>query len=234
MHYFTLWGLLTSHRRNYTWRLLAATYARLYWQLRKSSRVFCSGRSMGIFANAIKDENKGKTTYTSHLSTYCNTSIRIGLRDAPPTFQRALNIFLPGVRWEIYHVYSDDSVVIPKSNHHHIKDIDEWQTLLWQAEVALKLRKNDFFQNKMEYICHKRMPGCLAVASEKVDAINAEFSTDSTQMRSFLGAWNVNRRLTKTISKIAQPLNDYLRIKKVLKRARPYSWGSRCHYYVEI
>lgn len=48
------------------------------------------------------------------------------------------------------------------------------------------------------------MPGRLAAAIQNDDAIKtAAFLTDSTKMRSILGAWNKYSRLVKDFSKIA-------------------------------
>lgn len=55
------------------------------------------------------------------------------------------------------------------------------------------------------------MPRRLATASKIVDTIKtAVFPVDSTEMRSFLDACNVYRRLFQYFFKIARPVIDYL------------------------
>ena len=55
----------------------------------------------GYWQVPIAEKDKDKTTFTSHMGTFRYTRMPFGLRNAPSTFQRALDIVLSGVRWRI-------------------------------------------------------------------------------------------------------------------------------------
>ena len=85
-------------------------------------------------------------------------------------------------------------------------------TLLRSAGVSLKLKKCEFFQPKVDYLCHVITPGKPAVATENTKAFEyAAFPRNATQVRSFLSASNVYRRFVKNFLGIAKPLNKMLR-----------------------
>ena len=166
----------------------------------------------GYWQIPMADEDKDKTAFVTHLGTFRYKRMPFGLKNAPATFQRALDIILSGVRWQSCLIYLDDVIVFSKDAESHLEHLDEILTLLRKAGVTLKLRKCSFFQDRVNYLGHVVSPGKLAVASENRDAIHeAEFPRDMTQLRSFLGACNVFRRFVKGFAKIAGPLNNMLR-----------------------
>ena len=153
-----------------------------------------------------------KTTFTSYLGTYRYFRMPFGLRSAPPTFQRALNIILSGVRWQTYLIYLDDVIVFLKGAETHIRHVKEVLQLLGRTNVTLKLRKCSFFRPKVYYLGHVITPCELSVAVENSKAFaKAVFPWTVTQLRSFLGAANVYQRFVQKYSDIAQPLNSMLR-----------------------
>ena len=72
-----------------------------------------------------------------------------GLRNAPATFQRALDIMLSGVRWQICLVYLDDVIVFSRTVEQHVKHLDTVLSLLRSAGMSMKLKKCAFFQRKV-------------------------------------------------------------------------------------
>ena len=53
-----------------------------------------------------------------------------GLRNAPATFQRALDIILSSVKWQFCIVYIDDVIIFSKSVDEHLDHIDQVLTFL--------------------------------------------------------------------------------------------------------
>ena len=135
-----------------------------------------------------------------------------GLRNAPATFQRALDIILSGVRWQTCLKYLDDVIVFSKDVETHLRLVAEVLQLLQNTGVTLKLRKCAFFQPKVDYLGHVITPGNLSVAVDNSQAFaEAVFPRSVTQLRSFLGAANVYRRFVEKYSDIARPLKSMLR-----------------------
>ena len=74
----------------------------------------------GYWQIPIAPEDWHKTTFTCHCGTYQCKRLPFGLCNAPATFQRAMDMILAGVRWQICLVYLDDVIcVLPKSGGTH-------------------------------------------------------------------------------------------------------------------
>ena len=125
----------------------------------------------------------------TNLGTFRHLRMPFGLRNAPATFQRALDIILSGVRWQTCLIYLDDVIIFSKDITSHLAHVDEILTLLGQAGITLKLKKCEFFQPRVDYLGHVITPGKLAVALDNTKAFaDCTFPRNVTQMRSFLGA----------------------------------------------
>ena len=90
-----------------------------------------------------------------------------GLRNAPTTFQRALDIILSGVRWQSCLIYLDDFIVFSRTTEGHLSNVNEILTILRNAGVTLKLKKCAFFQPRVDYLGHFITPGKQSVATDK-------------------------------------------------------------------
>ena len=166
----------------------------------------------GYWQIPVADEDRDKTTFTSYLGTFRYLRMPFGLKNAPATFQRALDIILSGVRWQICLVYLDDVIVFSRTHAEHVEHLDTVLTLLRNAGVSLKLKKCQFFRTEVEYLGHVIGPGTLRVSAKSTEALRAcAFPKSLTQVRSFLGACNVFRRFVKDFSKIARPLTTMTR-----------------------
>jgi len=167
--------------------------------------------NFGYWQIPVAERDRDATTFTSHMGTYRFTRMPFGLKNAPATFQRALDIILSGVRWQTCLIYLDDVIVFSKTHDDHILHVDQVLELLRTAGVTLKLPKCHFFQPKVDYLGHVIMPGKLAIAGTATAAIReAIFPVTPTQMRSFLGSCNVFRRFVLNYAKVARPLTEML------------------------
>ena len=165
----------------------------------------------GYWQLPVAEEDRDKTTFTTFAGTFRYKRMPFGLRNAPATFQRALDIILSGVRWQTCLIYLDDVIIFSKDIESHLKDVDEVLRLLHQAGVTLKLKKCSWFTKKVHYLGHDITPGKLAVAKAPTDSFaKATFPTNITQLRSFLGAANVYRRFIRNYAHVSKPLTAML------------------------
>ena len=168
--------------------------------------------SSGYWQIPVAPEGWDKTTFTTHMGTFRYLRMPFGLKGAPATFQRTLDIILSGVRWQICLLYLDDVIVFSRTHEEHADHLDTVFSLLRTAGVSLKLKKCSFFQPKVHYLGHVISPGKLSVTDTAADAFKTfTFPRTLTQGRSFLGACNVYRRFVKGFAKIAHPLTDITR-----------------------
>lgn len=125
----------------------------------------------GYWQVQIPEQDRDKTTFVTHHGLFQYTHMPFGLRNAPATFQRAMDIVLSSVKWNFCLVYLDDIVVFSPDAKRHIEHLDHVLTLLRQAGLTIKLKKCYFLHERIEYLGHAITPGELRVASKTVTAV---------------------------------------------------------------
>jgi len=166
----------------------------------------------GYWRVPLRKDDQEKTAFTTHCGIYHWLSMPFGLTNAPATFQRALDIILSGLKWQICLVYSDDVMIFSGNAKQHFKDVDTVLHRLREAGVTLNLVKCTWFSDEVEYHGHVVRPRQLHVHKKNVDALeHAKFPTTKTQLESFFGLCNVYRRFVKDSAKRAKPLNALTR-----------------------
>jgi hypothetical protein len=65
----------------------------------------------GYWQIPVDPLDKEKTTFTSHEGLYQFRRMPFGLKNAPATFQRFVDITLTGLAWKVCLVYLDDIIV---------------------------------------------------------------------------------------------------------------------------
>ena len=89
-------------------------------------------------------------------------------------------------------MYLDDIINFSKSWEEHIVHVDDILSVLEKASVKLKLRKCEFFVEKIKYLGHVVKPGTLEVDAARTAALEqVRYPQTQTQLRSFLGLCNV-------------------------------------------
>ena len=160
----------------------------------------------------VDPADRPKTTFTSHEGLFWFLRMPFGLRNAPATFQRFVDITLAGLTWKVCLVYLDDIIVFSRSNEDHLAHLDTVLHRLYSAGMTLNLKKCHFFKDTVGYLGHVIRPGKLAVAEKNTKALHsASHPTTQTELRSFLGLCKVYRRFIRGFAKLAAPLNALLR-----------------------
>ena len=74
----------------------------------------------GYWKIPLHEADRDKTTFCPHAGTYPFIRMPFGLRNAPATFQRAIDILLSGLEWKTCLVYLDDIIVYATSREAHL------------------------------------------------------------------------------------------------------------------
>ena len=173
----------------------------------------------GYWQLPIAKEDQDKTTFTCHAGSYKWIRLPFGLRNAPATFQRAMDIILSSVKWKYCLVYLDDIIVFSASQEDHLNHLRSVLQLLREAGATLRLKKCEFLKTRVKYLGHEILPGKLKILQKNLDAIEqAKAPTTKTQVRSFLGMCNMYRRFIAGYAQIAFPLFQKTR------KDEPDSW----------
>ena len=147
------------------------------------------------------------TAFTSHEGLYEFVRMPFGLKNAPATFQRALDMILSGYNWKTCLVYIDDVIIYSRTGEDHLRDVDSVLQVLKQAGVSLKFDKCRFFTDSVRYLGHIIRPGTLEVDDSHVRALKlAKPPKTTSELRSFLGFTNVYRRFINNYTETARPL----------------------------
>jgi Reverse transcriptase (RNA-dependent DNA polymerase) len=125
----------------------------------------------GYWQVSMHPDDRDKTTFTCHVGTFRFKRMPFGFRNAPSTFPRAMDVILPGVRWQNFLCHLDDIIVFSSSTESHVEDLVKRLSLLRDAGVSSRLDKCHFFRRRVNYLGHVIKPGKLSVKATKVDSI---------------------------------------------------------------
>ena len=150
-----------------------------------------------------------------------------GLRNAPPTFQRAMTVTLAGLE-HCAVVYIDDILVYSKNQEDHVTHLDQVFAALDKERYHMRLAKCEFMQRKVEFLGHCLCEEGISTQQDKVDAIK-EWKTPFTtrkQVKSFLGVAVWYRVFIHKFSTIAAPLFELTSSRK------RFEWTEECEQAV--
>lgn len=144
-----------------------------------------------------------------------------GMRNAPATFQRLVNIVLGEV--PNCTAYLDDLVIHSATWSDHISTLTDVFQRLEKASLTLNLAKCDFGKATVTYLGKKVGRGQVRPVAAKVEAI-ASFPAPTTrrQLRRFLGMIGYYRTFCKNFSTVVAPLTNLLSPKIA------FQWSPKC------
>jgi len=168
----------------------------------------------GYWQIPVSEEDKHLTGFTCHSGAWKCVRLPFGLCNAPATFQRAMDMILAGVKWQICLAYLYDVIVFSRCPEEHLQHLDEVLTRLGYAGVTLKAAKSHFFQEEVEYLGHVIRLGRVHVLEKNLRALRGlRYPETQTQMKSFLGMRGIYRRMLVDFAKIAKPLTALMSTK---------------------
>ena len=143
-----------------------------------------------------------------------------GLKNAPPTFQRAMTIALSGCE-EFCVVYLDDILVFSCNPNAHIQHLRRVFQQLKDHGYHVRLGKYDLCKNEVEFLGHKLNSQGLTVSHPKVEALKAWSPpfTKAKQVRQFLGLALWYKTFIPHLATIAVPLFN------LVSSTRAFKWN---------
>lgn len=142
-----------------------------------------------------------------------------GMRNAPATFQRLVNIVLAGV--PKCNAYLDDLVVYSSDWVEHLSLLKLVFERLANASLTLNLAKCEFGQATITYLGKEVGQGQVRPVEAKITAIN-EFHAPQTrrELRRFLGMAGYYRGFCRNFSTVACSLSP----------SNPFVWTEECQH----
>jgi len=153
-----------------------------------------------------------KRTFSTKEDHWEYKRLPFGLKTAPATFQRMMNVVLSGLMGSRCDVFHDDIFVYAKSLPDHDAKIRQVFDRLRESNLRLKLEKCTFLRREVSCQGHVISENGVLPDKTKIKAIG-EFPTPQTvkQLTSFLGLMSYYRGFIPRFSKLTSPLHKLLK-----------------------
>ena len=176
----------------------------------------------------IRPQDREKTAFTVGNSKYEFHRVPFGLTSAPGYFSRVINETLFDLLEEGVVAYMDDILIFSKDKETQLNKLEKVLKKLDQANLKLKVKKCEFFTDKITFLGFTLTPQGLSMDPTRCDSLRKlKNPTNKRELQAFLGACNYFRMFVKHFSEISEPLYELLR-KNV-----PFKWTDRQSKAVE-
>ncbi len=161
----------------------------------------------GYWQIKVKEEDIPKTAFVTKQGLFEFIRMPFGLCNAPSTFQRAMDILLAGLNWDILLIYIDDILIFSQTFEQHLKNLEAVFSRLSSANFTVKLSKCFFGRKEISYLGHLINSDGVRPDPSKVQAVQQfPIPTNLTDVRSFLGLTTYYHRFVPCYSTVAEPL----------------------------
>ena len=156
----------------------------------------------GYYQVPVAPHHQDKTAFVTEWGKFKLTVMPFGLRNAPSTFQRLMDVVL-------HRCYIDDISIFSQNWTDHLLHICEVLSKLERAGLTLQLKKCTFGSDYCEFLGHQVGAGKISPQTAKTEAVaNYQQPRTKTDIRSFIGLAGYYRRYIPNFSAIAAPLSD--------------------------
>ena len=176
----------------------------------------------GFHQVRIDDASKELTAFLTPEGLFQFTRMPFGLKCAPATFQRLMDIVLAGLTWRSCMVYLDDILIFTSGTFNaHLDAIQKVLDRLHEHGLRALPSKCAFVRSSLVYLGHIIDRTGMRPDSRLVEAVTT-FPTPKSvaNVRSFLGLSGYYRVYIDHFAELAAPLTELLR-KNVV-----FHWGS--------
>jgi hypothetical protein len=166
----------------------------------------------GYWQIPVADCDVEKTAFVTSLGAFEALFMPFGLKGAPSTFQRAMNIIFGPEMAEFLLTYLDDLLIFSKTLEEHIEQLNRVLATLRKHGLIANIKKCRFFQRIIEFLGHIISAEGIRMDPAKVEAIVALAAPENLgDLRTFLGAAGFYRRFVEKFAFITAPLSDLTR-----------------------
>ena len=154
-------------------------------------------------------KDKQKTAFTTPHGHYEFNRMPFGLKNAPATFHRLIDLALTGLQGTELFIYLDDIVIYSRSLVEHASKFKRLAERLRQSNLTLQTDKCEFLRTEVRYLSHIILADGVQPNPQKIEAVK-KFPIPKTQknVKEFLGLAGYYRKFIKDFAKIAKPLSD--------------------------
>lgn len=197
-----------------------------------SARVFTTMDLQSAYNQILVDkEDQPKTAFIHRTGLYQYRRMPFGLRNAPATFQRFMNMMFATSdenMWIYVMVYLDDVIIFSVTIDEHMVHVAKVLCIISRHGLKLKLSKCEFAKIQVRYLGHILNANGVQVDPDKVAAVKAmPAPTKVVELQSFLGMVGYYRKFIAGFAKIAQPLVH------LLNKGTHWEWTEQCQKAID-
>ena len=152
--------------------------------------------------------------------TYMFKVMCFGLKNAPSSFSRLMEVVLRQQQYEKCLVYLDDIIVLGETFDIALENLNSVFLRLRQAHLQLKANKCKLFQTEVVFLGHLVSEFGISCDPEKIRVLKDwPGPRDKTDIKSFLGLVGYYRKMVPAFADLASPLT------KLTKKKVKFLWG---------
>ena len=177
----------------------------------------------GFYQIPISNIDKEKTAFITPFGLYQFNVLPMGLKNSPPTFQKAMNETLQSCR-QFSFVYLDDIVVFSRSPEEHLSHLDQVFSALQSKQFVLNPPKCEIMVSSINYLGHTINETTITPLGEKIQAIlNVKEPDTLARANKFIGALSWYRKFIPNFADLAAPIHAVTNLTK--KNRRKFKWN---------
>ena len=171
----------------------------------------------------VAKEDIPKMAFIIKYGLYKFKTMPFGLKTAPQTYQRLMELALLGLQWTACLIYLDYMIVYGKTFEEHLQRLSLVLQRFHQVGLKLKPSKCHYFETQVTFLGHLLTPKGLLPDPGNVEKIKTwPVLTCVTNVWAVLGMGNYYQRFIRDYSKKMQPLI------KLMKKDRSFEWTAEC------
>ncbi|XP_027894500.1 uncharacterized protein LOC114157600 [Xiphophorus couchianus] len=175
----------------------------------------------GYWQVPLSERAREISAFITPFGLFSYSVMSFGLRNAPATFQRLMNMVVSGL--EGCAVYLDDVVVFSDTWKEHLARVRKLFERLAEAHLTINLSKCEFAKATVTYLGKVVGQGTVRPVEAKVTSIlQYPVPTTKKELKRFLGLVGYYRSFCKNFFTVVSPLTD------LLKDKVKYTWSASC------
>lgn len=177
----------------------------------------------GYWNIPMEEQSKPYTAFRGINGLYEYEVMPFGLKNAPATFQRAMDvIFKDLIVQGTLRVYLDDILISAATGEEHLRVLEEVFRRLQRFGLRVNLPKSFFLRRFVDYLGHRVGAGKLQPQERKVAAIRKiRPPRNASELRHLLGVLSYYRQYIPKFANCTAPLTH------LLKKGVPFKWTEK-------
>lgn len=177
----------------------------------------------GFHQIPMEEQSKKFTAFSTPDGHFQYKRMPFGLKNAPSTFQRMMNLAFKGLVGKNCFIYLDDIIIFGRTLEEHNKNLSIIFQRLRDTNLKVQPDKCEYLKPELEFLGHLITPEGIKTNPKKIEAVKS-FKTprNPKEVKSFLGLSGYYRKFIKDYAKTAKPLTELTR------KDVDFAWTTDC------